>query len=132
VLKAQCIKTNKYVAIKCMKSNFENIEEVHQCFNLLIYSCETHTYMHIFSVHGTWPSGCRGWVLAINLQHNCNIRWMWNIIFSLPFKSVYSFPKKSSKFDWNLYSCNNSYVHYSNLRSSNLKIESHKMTHIFI
>jgi serine/threonine protein kinase len=30
VLKAQCIRTNKYVAIKCMKSNFENIEEVHQ------------------------------------------------------------------------------------------------------
>jgi len=29
VLKAQCIRTNKYVAIKCMKSNFENIEEVH-------------------------------------------------------------------------------------------------------
>ncbi|CAK9880013.1 unnamed protein product [Sphagnum jensenii] len=28
VLKAQCIRTNKYVAIKCMKSNFENIEEV--------------------------------------------------------------------------------------------------------
>ncbi|CAM6011507.1 unnamed protein product [Sphagnum balticum] len=28
VLKAQCIKTNKYVAIKCMKSNFDNIEQV--------------------------------------------------------------------------------------------------------
>jgi renal tumor antigen len=29
VLKAQCIKTSKYVAIKCMKSNFNNIDQVH-------------------------------------------------------------------------------------------------------
>ena len=28
VLKAQCIKTSKYVAIKCMKSNFDSIEQV--------------------------------------------------------------------------------------------------------
>ncbi|KAG6554134.1 hypothetical protein Mapa_004050 [Marchantia paleacea] len=28
VLKAQCIRTSKYVAIKCMKNNFESIEQV--------------------------------------------------------------------------------------------------------
>lgn len=28
VLKAQCIKTSKYVAIKCMKSNFNSIDQV--------------------------------------------------------------------------------------------------------
>jgi renal tumor antigen len=28
VLKAQCIKTSKYVAIKCMKNSFDSIEQV--------------------------------------------------------------------------------------------------------
>jgi renal tumor antigen len=36
VLKAQCIKTNKYVAIKCMKSNFDNIEQVQKPFKDVI------------------------------------------------------------------------------------------------
>jgi serine/threonine protein kinase len=35
VLKAQCIKTNKYVAIKCMKSNFDNIEQVQKPSRIL-------------------------------------------------------------------------------------------------
>lgn len=36
VLKAQCIKTNKYVAIKCMKSNFDNIEQVQKPSRILL------------------------------------------------------------------------------------------------
>ena len=34
VLKAQCIKNSKYVAIKCMKNHFDSLEQVscwHQC-----------------------------------------------------------------------------------------------------
>ena len=31
VLKAQSIKTGKYVAIKCMKNHFESIEQVSRC-----------------------------------------------------------------------------------------------------
>jgi len=34
VLKAQSIKTGKYVAIKCMKNHFESIEQVSQTTNI--------------------------------------------------------------------------------------------------
>jgi renal tumor antigen len=33
VLKAQSIKTGKYVAIKCMKSHFDSIEQVRRAKN---------------------------------------------------------------------------------------------------
>lgn len=34
VLKAQSIKTGKYVAIKCMKSHFDSIEQVSRLFTV--------------------------------------------------------------------------------------------------
>lgn len=34
VLKAQCIKNGKYVAIKCMKNHFDSLEQV--CFEMKV------------------------------------------------------------------------------------------------
>jgi len=35
VLKAQSVATNQYVAIKCMKSHFDSIEQVDSTYNFL-------------------------------------------------------------------------------------------------
>ena len=40
VLKAQSIKTGKYVAIKCMKNHFESIEQVSQFITFTLYFCK--------------------------------------------------------------------------------------------
>ena len=46
VLKAQSIKTGKYVAIKCMKNHFESIEQV-SC-NFLISIVNSMSFLHVF------------------------------------------------------------------------------------
>ena len=46
VLKAQSIKTGKYVAIKCMKNHFESIEQV-SC-NFLISIVDSMSFLHVF------------------------------------------------------------------------------------
>lgn len=39
VLKAQCIKNSKYVAIKCMKNHFDSLEQASHLQSLLIVHC---------------------------------------------------------------------------------------------
>ena len=41
VLKAQSIKTGKYVAIKCMKSHFDSIEQVRRAKNQNLFRSTT-------------------------------------------------------------------------------------------
>ena len=59
VLKAQCIKNSKYVAIKCMKNHFDSLEQVScwHCSSLHLGSAACKSL--IWHILGVLKAGCR-------------------------------------------------------------------------
>ena len=55
VLQAQSIKTNKQVAIKCMKANFYNIEKVSSLFLALFLRFITVTFYRLITCERSKP-----------------------------------------------------------------------------